>query len=162
MKRAVSLVVVVLALGCSLAAQQASKPAPRLANGKPDLSGVWARPYVPDMTRNGRNQKGADLPFTPAGLEAWKSYDAANGDYTGSCLPFGMTRSFNSPYPMQIVQNDAVVALLFEQNTWFHAVPTDDVSVTGAPPGVNCPPAAATAGTGLETSGNFLSSSVRV
>jgi len=119
--------VVVLALASGVAAQQpASKAAPRLANGKPDLSGVWARPYVPDMTKNGRNQKGAaDLPFTPEGLAAWKAYDAANGDYTGSCLPFGMTRSFNSPYPMQIVQSNDVVALLFEQNTWFHAVPTD-------------------------------------
>ena len=24
-------------------------PAPRLANGKPDLSGHWANPYTPDM-----------------------------------------------------------------------------------------------------------------
>jgi hypothetical protein len=104
----------------------AATPPPRLPNGKPDLSAVWARPYVPDMTRNGRNQKGyPDLPFTAAGEEDWKKYDAANGDYTGSCMPFGMSRSINSPDPMQIIQNDTYVALLFEQNTWFHVVPID-------------------------------------
>jgi hypothetical protein len=99
---------------------------PRLSNGKPDLSGVWEKPYVPDMTRNGRNQRGmADLPFTPAGLADWQGYDAADGDYTGSCMPFGFSRSINSPYPMQIVQNATHAALLFEQNTWFHVVPVD-------------------------------------
>ncbi len=46
-----------------------------------------------------------ELPFTEAGLKAWKSYDAANGDYTGSCLPFGLMRSMNSPDPIQIMQN---------------------------------------------------------
>jgi hypothetical protein len=101
-------------------------PAPRMPSGKPDLNGIWERPYVPDMTRNGRDQQGfPDLPFTPSGLADWKSYDAANGDYTGSCMPFGFSRSINSPYPVQIVQNDKYVALLFEQNTWFHAIPTD-------------------------------------
>jgi hypothetical protein len=108
------------------AAAQVAKPVPRTTGGKPDLSGVWLTPYVPDMTRNGRNQHGAgDLPFTPAGLAAWKSSDAANGDYTGSCMPFGLSRSINAPYPLQIVQNDSSVALLFEQNNWFHVVPTD-------------------------------------
>ena len=108
----------------ALAAQQ--PPVPHLANGTPDLSGVWDRPYVPDMTRSGRNQTGpSELPFSPAGLADWKGYDAANGDYTGSCMPFGFTRSVNSPYPMQIVQSANTVAFLFEQNTWFHAVPTD-------------------------------------
>jgi hypothetical protein len=32
-------------------------------------------------------------------------------------------RSVNAPYPFQILQNDRYVALLFEQNTWFHVVP---------------------------------------
>jgi len=120
-----------LALGLVASARQdsksaVSKPAPRQANGKPDFSGVWDHPYVPDMTKSGRNQRGlADLPFTPAGLEDWKKYDAANGDYTGSCLPYGMTRSMNSPFPFQIMQDDRKVALLFELNTWFYLVPVD-------------------------------------
>lgn len=102
-------------------------PAPRMPSGKPDLNGIWDRPYVPDMTRNGPNQQGfAELPFTASGLANWKSYDPADGDYTGSCMPFGLSRSINSPYPMQIVQNDKYVALLFEQSTWFHVIPTDN------------------------------------
>lgn len=101
-------------------------PAPRLANGKPDLNGVWQHAYVPDMTRTSPNQKGpGELPFTPAGLQTWKSYDPADGEYTASCMPFGFTRSVNSPYPIQIMQNEKHLAFLFEQNTWFHAVPLD-------------------------------------
>ncbi len=101
-------------------------PAPRLPSGRPDLNGVWQVPYVPDMTRDGRNQKGAGaLSFTPAGLTDWERYDAASGDYTGSCLPYGLTRSINAPYPFHIVQSDTHVALLFETNTWFHVVPLD-------------------------------------
>src|SRR5438045_802831 len=99
---------------------------PRLSNGRPDLNGVWVGPYVPDMTKTGRNQRGAgELPFTPAGLKEWQSYDAANGDYTGSCMPFGLSRSINAPYPLQIVQTDKHVVLLFEVNNWFHPVPID-------------------------------------
>ena len=103
-------------------------PAPRLPNGRPDFSGVWGHPYVPDMSRsNPRDptiQKGAgEIPYTQAGLENIKAYDPANGDYTGMCMPFGLIRSMNSPYPFQIMQNDKYVAFLFEQNTWFHIAP---------------------------------------
>src|SRR4029453_8643592 len=77
-------------------------PTPRLPSGKVDFSGVWQKPYVPDMSKDGRDQKGGEvLPFTPGGEAEGKSYDAAEGDYTGSCLPFGMTRSVNTPEPMQ-------------------------------------------------------------
>jgi len=66
-----------------------------------------------------------DLPFTDWGLKHWKEYDPVNkGDYAGSCLPFGMSRNINSPHGLQIVQNNDSIALLFEQNTWFHWIPT--------------------------------------
>ena len=107
-------------------------PAPRTPSGRPDFSGVWDHPYVPDMSasnqRNSTLQKGAGpLPYTPAGEQNIKSYDPAkNGDYTGMCMPFGLTRSMNSPYPIQIMQNDKYIAFLFEQSTWFHVVPFKD------------------------------------
>jgi hypothetical protein len=101
-------------------------PAPMLKSGKPDMSGVWEHPYVPDFTRNANGQQGAgELPFSALGLAKWKSYDAAQGDYTGNCLPFGLVRSVNAPYPIQIIQNDTDIAFLFEQNTWFHSVAID-------------------------------------
>src|SRR5678816_3235246 len=96
--------------------------APRLANGKPDFSGVWEHAYVPDMAlsnaTNPAMQKGpGTLPYTPAGLANIQRYNPeVDGDYTGSCLPFGLMRSMNAPYPIQIVQNDRYVAFLFEQN----------------------------------------------
>jgi hypothetical protein len=100
--------------------------APRTPSGKVDFSGVWQKPYVPDMTKDGQGQTGtAVLPFTPWGEAEWKKYDAAEGDYTGACLPFGMTRSVNTPEPMQIMQSDTYFTFLFEQNSWFTVVPID-------------------------------------
>ena len=98
-------------------------PAPKLPDGHPDFSGVWQRPYTPDMTKDSRDQKGAgELPFTEAGLKEWKSYDATQGDYTGQCMPFGLIRSINSPDPLQVMMNDKYLGLLHEQNSWFHVV----------------------------------------
>jgi hypothetical protein len=104
-------------------------PAPKLASGRPDFNGVWDHAYVFDMsesnTRNPTLQKGAGpLPYTPAALENIKSFDPEkNGDYSGMCMPIGLTRSVNAPYPFQIIQNDKYVAFLFEQGSWFHGVP---------------------------------------
>ena len=130
-------------------------PTPRLPNGRPDLSGHWANPYVPNMSARGSvvdpatrmpltfprqgealtsaapgstgtAPKVFDLPYSEWGLKNWTGYDPArDGDYAGSCLPFGMSRSLNSPHGLQIVQNNDAVALLFEQGTWFHWVPTN-------------------------------------
>ncbi|HUR19423.1 MAG TPA: hypothetical protein VMZ90_01360 [Vicinamibacterales bacterium] len=127
-------------------------PAPRLSNGKPDLSGHWNNPYTPDMaaaaldvktrmplqfarlrealpdarpSATGRGGRTLDLPYTERGLKQWKEYDPVNkGDYAGTCLPFGMSRNINSPHGTEIVQSNDALALLFEQNTWFHWVPT--------------------------------------
>ena len=129
---AASLLAVVVAAGLSAVPsaqrdfQPPAGPTPRTPAGKVDFSGVWSKPYVPDMSKDGKDQKGmATLPFTPWGEGEWKKYDAAEGDYTGACLPFGMTRSVNTPEPMQIVQTDKYFTFLFEQNSWFVVVPID-------------------------------------
>ena len=109
-------------------AAPASGPIPRLANGKPDLNGVWQRPYVPDMTRSTPDgtQKGpGKMPYTAEYEAKWKAYDAAEFDYTGHCLPQGLTRSMNSPFPIQIVQTPKVTAILYEAWNVFEIVPTD-------------------------------------
>jgi hypothetical protein len=108
-------------------AQTKSSAIPRMPDGKPDFQGVWQHPYVPDMSKDRENQKGAgELPFTKVGADNFKNYDVAKFDYTGHCLPFGLLRSVNvGGYPIQIMQNSKYVAMLFEQNTWFHVVYMD-------------------------------------
>ena len=112
--------------------QPPTGPAPRLASGKPDFSGVWDHPYVPDMSRSNERtpslQKGpGELPYTTAGRTNIAAYNPErDGDYTGMCMPFGLMRSMNAPYPFQIIQNDKYVTFLFEQNNWFHVVPFKD------------------------------------
>jgi hypothetical protein len=126
------LIVLATAIGAPMSAagqdndRPPAGPTPRTASGRVDFSGVWQKPYVPDLTKDGKDFKGvADLPFTPWGEGDWKKYDAAEGDYTGACLPFGMTRSINTPEPMQLMQSDTYLAFLFEQNSWFTVVPID-------------------------------------
>src|SRR5262245_10722344 len=73
-------------------------PAPVTPWGKPDLNGVWQRPYVSDIERG----NGGPLSYTEWGKKQWESYNPEEGDYTGACLPFGHVRSMNSPDPIQI------------------------------------------------------------
>ena len=108
-------------------------PTPRLPNGKPDFSAQsWARPFTGDITLtftnpDGTSNKGEShpLPFTQWGQAQWDNYNPPkNGDYAGSCMPFGWIRSF-SPHPMSIQQNNNYITFLFEQSTMFQMVPTD-------------------------------------
>src|ERR1035438_4670339 len=105
-----------LTLLLSAPARAQSPAIPRLPNGKPDLNGVWDRPYVPDMSRDtGTAQKGpGTIPFTPEYARIFKDYDPAKFDYTGHCLPQGLTRSMNSPFPIRIVQTNDIMAILYE------------------------------------------------
>jgi hypothetical protein len=102
-------------------------PAPRLPNGKPSLEGMWAQTRRADVT-NPNVQPGhvTDLPFTPWGQRQWDNYDPVkDGDYAGSCLPFGWSRTVFGPHPMYLVHSDDKLVILSEQNSWFHIVYTD-------------------------------------
>ncbi len=106
------------------AAKAAASAIPRTLDGKPDMNGVWERPYVPDMSRNGKDSVGSGpLPFTPEYAQKFKDYDPGKFDYTGNCLPQGLTRSINSPFPIRIVQTPQTVAVLYEAWMVFEIIP---------------------------------------
>jgi hypothetical protein len=130
-----AVILVIPATGQSLLVEvDVNATAPRLPNGKPDLSGVWNRPGAQDLTLTVNNANGTSivgepnpLPFTEWGQAQWDNYDANQfGDYAGSCMPFGWMRSF-TPHPMQILQNNEYIAFLFEQSTMFQVVNTEGV-----------------------------------
>ena len=116
---------------------QATKPAPRLSNGKPDFTGVWDHPRVGDITgnvdgpcaagsRGCKNVVSGELSFTPAGKAEWdKNNKPTTFDYGSHCMPWGFVRSYNTPYPHAYVHHPDRLVVLWEQDNRFHVVPTD-------------------------------------
>jgi hypothetical protein len=102
-------------------------PTPKLANGKPSLAGLWSQTRRADVT-NPKVQPGNvdKLPFTAWGKRQWDNYDVVkHGDYAGSCMPFGWSRTLYGPHPIMFVQDEDKLVMLAEQNTWFTIVYTD-------------------------------------
>ncbi len=88
-------------------------PAPRTADGKPDLSGVWGtdRPLVVDIA--GALPKGETLPLQPWAAKLTKER-LSKDDPEANCLPTGVPRL--APYPMKYVQLPNLFIILFEGN----------------------------------------------
>jgi len=102
---------------------------PRLADGKPDFSGIWDKPRVTSVEDDtdgcgaasaGCEQRGAgELHYTDLGLERWNGY---RNDWTGYCLPWGYTRAWQTSYPVEILQRPDRMGILYESNNVFHVV----------------------------------------
>src|SRR5438477_3267676 len=112
----------------------AKGPIPRLPNGKPDFSGTFDHPRVGDVTKPANGCVGGtagcvnvtdtpEISFTPAGAAEQKK--EPKFDYGLYCLPWGYVRSYQTPYPHGYMQNNDQLMVLWEQDNFFHAVPTD-------------------------------------
>jgi hypothetical protein len=126
-------------------------PAPRAANGKPDLSGVWhVQPTpmaemkrlfgeradatdVPGMeldtiSKYGLNIlqdfKPEDAPLRPAAVETM--HQRAGSDLTSArCLPFGIPLNSMLSEPVKILQSPRLIAILYEADDKYRQIYTD-------------------------------------
>jgi len=87
-------------------------PAPRLADGHPDLSGVWqGGGPVGDLAQG--LAPGETIPLLPSAKAIMEKRESKD-DPEANCLPTGIPRI--APYPWRIVQTPTHVFFLFEGN----------------------------------------------
>ena len=104
------------AAAASASTPAAAAPIPRLADGKPNLSGLYAAD---------RNVRLASEVRPAPGAEAFRVLEAAERDAgTGDdCLPPGVPAATLLPFPLQIVHTPDVLAILYEAYHQFRVAP---------------------------------------
>ena len=91
-------------------------PIPRLAGGKPDLSGVYSAD---------RNVRLVAAPQIKAGAESYRVVEAESRESgTGNdCLPPGLPAATMLPFPLQIVHTPATFVVMYEAYHQFRIAP---------------------------------------
>jgi hypothetical protein len=88
-------------------------PAPKLADGTPDLSGVWLGSGANDGDIS-RSLKPGDSVVMLPWAEALVKTRQSKEDPEANCLPAGIPRG--SPYPWRIAQTPGIYFIVFEGN----------------------------------------------
>jgi len=102
-------------------------PAPKTADGKMDLGGLWHNPDGRYLT-NLAKRAGITLPFTPWGAALFKErVDNLGRDRpAGRCLPHSIPNAMLVPdYPWKIVQTPEEIVVLYENFTQYRQIFTD-------------------------------------
>src|SRR5688572_33319458 len=91
--------------GTRISAKDAARPAPRLHDGKPDLSGPWVRGGVNNNFEEDSGMKPGELAtyLQPGTKKLMDSRRAQDEPYT-ACLPMAPPPAVH-PYPWRIVQS---------------------------------------------------------
>ena len=89
-------------------------PAPRTAEGTPDLSGNWS----PNAIRQNVDMvgSGVEVPFQPWAYDLYKKRkeSLSKDDPEARCLPPGVPRMSTTPYPWTIVQTPNLIVIVYE------------------------------------------------
>jgi hypothetical protein len=104
------------ARGPQAADESAAAGVPRLANGRPDLSGVYAADRNVRLVGQARAAPGAESFRVTAADER----DAGTG---ADCLPPGVPAATLLPFPLQIVHTPDTLAILYEAYHQFRIAP---------------------------------------
>jgi len=107
----------------------ASRPTPRTAEGKPDLTGVYGYGAGPARGTPPPASKPGELPRTPTlkpGAEKYRVERGANdtGIYS-TCAPPGVPQTFFVPYYVQFVQSPKYLVILHEYLHLYRVIPLD-------------------------------------
>jgi hypothetical protein len=126
----------VAALSACLGFAQDSKPIPRLANGKPDLSGVWQGGGVSLYGEPGISKIKLPSPVNPPPkrepipyqdwAEAKSKTLTAADDPTLRCLLAGVPRITTMPMPLEIIEKPNEVVIVYESFHAFRVIPMND------------------------------------
>jgi hypothetical protein len=90
-------------------------PAPKTADGKPDLSGIWTTKvgYTGNIAKD---LKPGELSFTPWASELYKHRQEtlSKDDPQGACVLSGVPREHVVPYPFKILNTSGMIVILYE------------------------------------------------
>ena len=107
-------------------APDAPKPTPRMADGHPDLTGIY-NPGSFSQMFGGRTTRGQNDPFTGKLKPGAEKFKVVRGpDDTGlyaNCMPTGVPLAYFVPYQWQIVQGRDYVVIMYEYPHLFRAIP---------------------------------------
>src|SRR6185436_17379546 len=101
-------------------------PAPKTAEGKPDISGLWLTRgiYIGNIAKD---LKPGEVPFQPWAEKLYKERldNLGKEDPTGRCVPGGVPRSTAVPYPFKILNTSNIVIVLYEAVHAYRQIFTD-------------------------------------
>ncbi len=103
-------------------------PAPKAADGKPDLSGIWQTPGPKYLADIAADLKPGEVPFQPWAEKLFRERSQllhASEESNAHCLPPGVPRINATPNPFKILPMPGVTVVLYEAFGLYRQIFTD-------------------------------------